>query len=366
MQGVTSVYIHIPFCKKICTYCDFCKFFYEEKWVKEYLEALQKEIEKASIREKIETIYIGGGTPSALSILELQKLFDIIRMIPRNDACEFTMEMNPEDIREDKLRLFLENGVNRISIGHQTKHRKFLEELGREGFVTKKQISLVRKYFSNINVDLMYGFRNQTKHEFLEDLEYLFSLDISHISTYSLILESHTQLFLQHYQKVDEDMDAWMYETLQDTLERAGFWQYEISNFAKKGYESRHNLCYWNNQHYYGFGVGASGYIGNVRYTNSRNFRKYLEGDVAPQIESLTVQDQMVYEMILGLRKIEGVSQNEFFQKYGCKIEQSFDIIDLMNQKMLQNKDGFLAIPKKYLYLENQILIHFLEVTREK
>lgn len=366
MKNVKSIYIHIPFCKKICTYCDFCKFFYEEKWVDNYLEALKREIEGAVPLEEIETIYIGGGTPSVLNTKQLQKLFDILKIIKTNSLQEFTVEMNPEDIEEEKLILFQKNGVNRISIGHQSKHPNRIQELGRTSFLTKEQILLVKKYFTNINVDFMYGFQNQNKQEFLEDLEYLISLDVPHISTYSLILESHTKLFIEGYQRLEEDLDAWMYETIQKKLESAGLMQYEISNFSKSGYESRHNLCYWNNQNYYGFGLGASGYIQNIRYTNTRNFKKYLKGERRGEKELLTKEDEMIYEMILGLRKIEGVSETIFLEKYGCKIEQTFDIIELMNQNMLKRKRNHLYIPKEYLYRENQILVHFLEVKREK
>ena len=362
-----SVYIHIPFCRKICSYCDFCKIFYNEKLVDQYLIALQKEIEDIYKKEKIHTIYIGGGTPSSLTIDQLEKLFQIIKIFDQVNLKEFTIEVNPdEDLTEKKLELFKKNGVSRISIGHQTKHKKYLQQLGRTSCVTKEKIELIKKYFNNVNVDLMYGFKGQTRKEFLEDLKYILQLDVPHISTYSLILEEHTKLFIEKYQRLDEEQDAWMYQKVQKTLEKQGFHQYEISNFSKKGYASFHNLVYWNNENYYGFGLGASGYIGNTRYTNTRSIYKYLQKERVLEEEILSKQEKMMYEMILGLRKTEGVSKRRFLEKYGCNIEQIFDIMDLMNQNILREKNEYLFIPKDYLYRQNQILIHFLEVRSEK
>jgi len=359
---IESVYVHIPFCKNICTYCDFCKFFYQEKLVDEYLDALNQEMEETYQKEKLKTIYIGGGTPSSLNQDQLKRLFKILKQLNTEELQEFTFEMNPEDISVEKLEILKANGVTRISIGHQTNQIKYLKELGRTTPVTKESIELVKKYFQNINVDLMYGFKNQTKEEFLEDIEYLMSLDIQHISTYSLMLEEHTKLYIENYQRLEEELDAWMYQTLQEQLSKNNFYQYEISNFSKKGYESKHNLTYWNNQKYYGFGLGASGYIKNIRYTNTRSMNEYKRENRVLEKEEISKEDEMIYEMILGLRKVEGVAKIKFFQKYHRKIEQSFDIIEMLNQGLLEDTGDFIRIPKDKLYLENSILIHFLEV----
>lgn len=358
---VKSVYIHIPFCKSICSYCDFCKVFYHEKMVDEYLENLEKEILTDYKGEKIETLYIGGGTPSSLSIKQLEKLFEIVRSIDLSLLKEFTFEVNPEDIEEEKLVLLKKNRVNRVSIGHETHFLKYLHLLERKKNLSKEKCALVKKYFSNISVDLMYGFKNQTLDEIKEELDYILSLDVTHISTYSLILEEHTKLFIRSYDRLEEDMDANIYAYIQKTLEKNGFSQYEISNFAKSGYESLHNLVYWNNEKYYGFGTGASGYLEN-RYTNTKSITKYLKGNNEKEIEILSKQDEMVYEAILGLRKVEGINKNTFFHKFGCTVEQSFDIIDLMKKSLLEQTQDSIRIPKDKLYLENQILIQFLEV----
>lgn len=365
-SNVGAIYVHIPFCKKICSYCDFTKVFYNDKLVSKYLSALDKEIMDNYKGESVKTIYIGGGTPSSLTLVELKRLFDIISRFEKSDLVEFTIEVNPEDIDEDKLKLFKDNGVNRISIGHQTCSKMRLNELNRSSYVTKEQIKLVKKYFDNINVDLMYGFNDQTKEELLTDLDHILNLDIPHISTYSLILEEHTKLFIDNYERLDDEEDASFYKIIQEKFDSIGLYQYEISNFAKKGYESKHNLTYWNNLEYYGFGVGASGYIGDVRYTNTKSITSYIDEKLNRTLEVLTNKDKMIYEMILGLRKCEGVSKDLFFNKYSCTIEQTFDIMNLIRKKLLEEDSDYIRIPKNYLYLENTILTHFLEVVQDE
>lgn len=358
---VKSVYIHIPFCKSICSYCDFCKVFYHEQMVDEYLENLEKEVLKDYKGEKVETFYIGGGTPSSLSIKQLEKLFQIVEYFDLSKLKEFTFEVNPEDIEEEKLVFLKKNRVNRISIGHESHFPKYLELLERKMSLSREACLLVKKYFSNISVDLMYGFNGQTLDEVEKELDYILSLGISHISTYSLILEEHTRLFIRNYERLEDDIDAKIYEMIQKKLETNGFYQYEISNFSKTGFESLHNLVYWNNEKYYGFGVGASGYLKN-RYTNTRSITEYLKGNNKKEAENLSKQDEMVYEAILGLRKIEGINKKSFFDKFGCTVEQSFDIMDLFDCLLLEDTGDYIRIPKEKLYLENQILIRFLEV----
>lgn len=362
---VAAVYIHIPFCHSICSYCDFCKMYYHEELVDDYLTALEKEIATYYHGEEIKTLYIGGGSPSCLSLSQLKRLFQILDVFHLKEEREVTIEVNPEDIEEEKLRLWKRWGVNRISIGHETAQAKYLADLGRSSCLTSEALSLVKRYFSNINVDLMYGFASQTKREFLKDIFTLLSFDVPHISTYSLILEEHTKLYLKHYPRLDEDVDASFYYLLSSILEQHGYTHYEISNFAKEGYASNHNLTYWQNDHYYGFGLGASGYL-TTRYTNTRSLSSYCAGKYRLEEERVTKEDAMVYEMILGLRTAKGVSKSSFFRKFGCQIEQSFDIMELLNQNLLELKGDYYSIPKEKWYLENSILIKFLEVKHEK
>ena len=252
-----SCYIHIPFCEKICSYCDFCKMYYNEKWVDAYLEELEKEMKKYQ-NEVLETIYIGGGTPSCLSIQQLEKLFQITSVLQKKKHYEFTMEANFESITKEKLELMKKSGVNRLSFGLETTNQKHLALLERT--ISKKKVKEVLVTaralgFSNINIDLMYALPEETIEELEQDLEFVFSLQPEHISCYSLMIEPHTKLGIHHVANIEEDLDAQMYQLLCQKMKRQGFIHYEISNYAKKGYESKHNLTYWNNLEYYGFGL---------------------------------------------------------------------------------------------------------------
>ena len=275
-----SVYIHIPFCNHICSYCDFCKIYYNEKLVDKYLNELDKEIKNRYNNEVINTIYIGGGTPSSLDINQLKRLFETIKVFNTKDL-EFTIECNIENITEEKMALFKQCGINRVSIGVQTlndKHIKFLNRFHNKTDV-KNKIELAKKYINNINIDLIYAIPGETLEELSQDLDFIIDLDINHISAYSLIIEEHTKLFIYKVTNIDEEMDFEMYKLICKKLKENGYNHYEISNYSKKGYESKHNLVYWNNQMYYGFGLGASGYINNVRYENTRSINKYLSSN---------------------------------------------------------------------------------------
>jgi len=367
MEEVASAYIHIPFCHNICSYCDFCKMYYDENLVDSYLDSLKKEIIAKYQKEPLTTIYIGGGTPSCLSFKQLDKLFSIINLFIIDKEYEFTFECNISDIKEDLLIKLKENRVNRISIGIETINKKFYKLLNRyndEEEVLKK-IALVKKYFSNINIDLMYAFSKESMKDLDNDLNMFMKLDVPHISIYSLILEQNTKLYIDKIKPISEDLEAKMYYHIIDYLKKLGYEHYEISNFAKKGYASRHNLTYWNNLEYYGFGLGSSGFIKNVRYTNTRSIKKYLNGNYVLDKEKMDLKTNMENEMILGLRKIEGVEKNVFYDKYHFKIEDVFDIIDMVNKNLLEDRDGYIFIPESKLYLSNSILINFIGGSNE-
>ena len=362
MNSIHSCYIHIPFCSSICSYCDFCKLLYNDKWVNEYLNSLEKEINFRYKNELIQTLYIGGGTPSCLSINQLEKLFNIIKRIDLSSDYEFTIEVNVNDITEEKLILFKKNKVNRISVGIETVNNKFMPFLNR--FCNKndvlRKIKLIRKYFDNFNIDLMYAFPNQTIDEVLSDLSFVVNLRPKHISIYSLIIEEHTRIFIDKVTPIDEDLESRMYYKIVEYLKSYGFNHYEISNFALNGYESKHNMVYWNNEKYYGFGLGASGYIDKCRYTNTKNISKYNECKYDYLSEKIDFKLDMEYEMILGLRKINGVSKKEFFNKFLSSIEDNFDIINLVKNKMLLDDGEYIYIPEDKLYISNSILVNFI------
>lgn len=356
---VKAVYIHIPFCKNICSYCDFCKFFYKKEWINKYLDSLEKEIKDNYKGELIDNIYIGGGTPSSLSMEELERLFSITNNININDNHEFTIEFNVEDITSEKLELCKNNNVNRISIGVESFNKKHLEFLGRNVNVDiEEKINLTKKYFDNINIDLIYALPNQSIIDLEKDLEKYLELDIPHISCYSLILEEHTKLHNMNIKPIDDEIDSKMYELINRKLK--GYNHYEISNYSKPGYESRLNLTYWNNEEYYGFGVGASGYIDNVRYTNSRNIINYMNKIYKREEEIVSKNDRMSYELILGFRKMKGINITDFKEKYNKNILDLYNIKELLDKKMLEIKDNYIYISKEYLYLSNEILINFI------
>ena len=358
-----SIYIHIPFCSNICSYCDFCKFYYNEKWVNNYLNELENEIKLNYKNELIDTIYIGGGTPSCLNVNQLKKLFNIISIFNLNENIEFTIECNI-DVEEEKLKLFKENNVNRISIGVQTineKHLKFLNRNHTKEIVLNK-INLIKKYFKNVNIDLMYALPNQTLEELKQDLEFYISLDIPHISTYSLIIEPNTKLYIDNIENIDEDLDYEMYKLINNTLKENNYIHYETSNYSKLGYESKHNLTYWNNLEYYGFGIGASGYINNIRYDNTRSYNNYINGKYIKEKQELTLKEKIENEFILGFRKIKGININEFKSKYDIDLLELKVIKKLLKENKLVINNNYIKINDEYLYTSNNILIEFIDM----
>ncbi len=358
-----SAYIHIPFCKSICSYCDFCKMNYQKEWIEVYLDVLKEEIEEKYADEYLDTIYIGGGTPSCLSKEELNKLFDIIKIFNLNEEYEFTFECNVNDITEELLDILKESKVNRLSIGVESFNNNNLKLIERkhtfEDALTK--INLVKNYgFNNINVDLIYALPEETLSTVKKDINQLLKLDIPHISAYSLIIEEHTKLKIKGVKEIDEDLDAKMYEYIVKKLTNNNYNHYEISNFAKKGYESRHNLTYWNNEYYYGFGLGAHGYVHGVRYENTRSFHDYLNGNYILEENILSKQQIMENELMLGLRKTKGINLNEFFNKYDINLQDVFDIRPLLKTKDLIYKNGNIFVNPSKLYVMNEILLKLI------
>ncbi len=361
-----SVYIHIPFCKSICSYCDFCKFLYNEEWAQSYLNALKNEIYEYYEGDTVKTIYIGGGTPSSLSLDDINYLFKILDVFKKNENAEITFECNINDINKDLLMLLKEKGVNRISIGIESFDSVNLRFLNRkhDKNMIKNNIKLAKKYFKNINVDLIYALPTETMHIFKKDVKEILALDVTHISTYSLIIEEHTVLFNKNIKNIDEDLDAKMYKYICKKLRRKGYQHYEVSNFAKEGYPSRHNLTYWNNEEYYGFGLGAHGYLSKIRYENTRNFNKYLKGEYKFNELLVSTQEEMENEIILGLRKLNGVNICEFNKKYGVDILEVFPKIGkvinskkgLLEYSVVDDTHKFIYIPEKKIYVMNEII----------
>ncbi len=366
---VKSLYVHIPFCRSICSYCDFCKFFYDSGMVSQYLDALEREVRRRYRGEELETIYIGGGTPSCLASSELDKLFSIISHLKIASSYEFTFECNVQDLNEDLLQKLKKGGVNRLSIGIETINSKFYQFLNRYNEKRDEimaRIDLAKKYFSNINVDFMYAFPKETMADLDRDLVFFQELNVSHISIYSLIIEPNTRLSVDGVQPISEDLEADMYYHIVHFLTDLGYQQYEISNFARKGCESQHNLTYWNNEEYYGFGLSSGGYVDHKRYLNTRSFNNYIVGKYIKEEDDIDQKMAMENEIMLGLRKTEGIDKKLFFQKYGLKLEENFDIMDMIDKKLLEDRDGHISIPLDKLYISNHILVKLLEAIDEQ
>ena len=354
-----SVYIHIPFCNSICSYCDFCKFLHNNIWASNYLEVLEKEIDEYYEGDTVKTIYIGGGTPSVLSTANLIKLFKIIKKFKLNKDYEFTFECNVNDITNELLILLKENNVNRISIGVESFNKYKLKYLNRKHDKDEifNNIELCKKYgFDNINVDLIYALPIENMLILKQDLHNLLKLNVDHISTYSLIIEEHTVLYNKKFKPIDEELDYKMYKYICSKLKQKGYSHYEVSNFARNNKESIHNLTYWDNEEYYGFGLGAHGYINNVRYENTRNFNKYLNNEYRFNELIVSIQEEMENELILGLRKLKGVSIKEFYNKFDKNIFEVFKLDEAISKKYLINKDGYISIPENKIYVMNEII----------
>ena len=358
----TSCYIHIPFCDNICTYCDFCKRYNNKEIIDKYLKALEKDIKENYKGEKLKTIYIGGGTPSCLNINSLNKLMSIVKLINLDSNYEFTFECNPESVTEEKLVLLKNNGVNRISLGVESTNNRLLKYLGRtHSFeLVQEKVKLIKKYINNINVDLIYALPNETIIDLKNDLHNIVKLNVNHVSTYSLEIHDNTILGIKKTKNISDDLDSDMYNIICDFLKENGYTHYEISNFCKDNTYSRHNMVYWKNEEYYGFGLGASGYVNNIRYDNTRSMYKYINGIRILNEEKLRKQDKISYELILGFRLINGINKKEFKEKYGVELMNQYNIKELINKGYLIDDGLNIKVSYDKIYVENLILESFV------
>ncbi|MDD2504839.1 MAG: radical SAM family heme chaperone HemW [Bacilli bacterium] len=358
-----SIYIHIPFCKNICSYCDFCKMLYTSRDAKRYLAALKNEVEEYYLNEPVKAIYIGGGTPSILDLEELEYLFQILETLKKREDCEITYECNPDDINDELIKLLKINGINRISIGVQSfdlDKLKFMERISIYEDIKNKMELIKENGIENISLDLMYAIPGETLETLKKDVKKFLKLNPEHISTYSLIIENNTKIKIKGYQNINEDLEAEMYNYICKKLKSKGYIHYEISNFSKDGYFSKNNLTYWNNKEYYGFGLGASGYINGFRYENTKNIDAYCNGEYRKNEELLSKQELMEYELMLGLRKTRGINLQEFFDKYEVNVQEIFPVKPLIKNKDLIYKNGYIFINPDKLYLMNEILLKLI------
>lgn len=340
----SSLYIHIPFCEKICDYCDFTKLQYFRIFAEKYIKALKEEIKSYKISDTIKTIYIGGGTPTALDDDLFEEVLKEIEPYTHS-VIEYTVEANPESLTNNKLMIMKKYGVNRISIGVESTNDKILKAINRNhSFEQVKEVMAnARNFgFSNINLDLILGLPNVTKEMLKKDLLNIISLNPEHISCYSLTIHPHTQFYTKGYHEADSDVEREYYDMVNKILEENGYIHYEISNWAKEQKESKHNYVYWMNEQYYGLGLGASGYIGNIRYTNTNNLDKYLAKYYIDYKEEVSIEDQKEYQIMLNLRTIKGLDLKKFKEKFNEDLLQTKkdEINNLLNNKYIFIKDN--------------------------
>ena len=369
-----SLYIHIPFCKQKCFYCDFPSYASIDYLKSDYVEALCKEIEEKAIKYKIKSIFIGGGTPSYLETEEIIKILNSINKLDLSEDIEFTMECNPGALKEEKLRAMLNGGVNRISMGLQSVQNSLLKDIGRihsfkqfeENFNLARQIG-----FKNINVDLMFGLPNQKVEEWKESLETIARMNPEHISAYSLIIEEGTAFYkLWERNKLilpSEEEEREMYVITKNILKNYGYHQYEISNYSKVGSECYHNKVYWKSDEYLGLGSASTSFIDGKRIKNIENVKDYIDKinsgeDVIDDIYVNTLEDNMEEFVFMGLRMIEGINVNEFNKRFGVTIEGIYkEVIDKnINKNLLVLENDRLRLTEKGIELSNSVMSDFI------
>jgi len=383
-----GLYIHIPFCKQKCSYCDFCSYANKESFIKRYIQCVLKEIIEVGNNNKIDfengkddlflvkTIYIGGGTPSLIDSKYIVQIIEDIKLnFEIDEKAEITIEVNPGTVTLEKLEDYKRAGINRLSIGLQSTHEHLLKEIGRihtyldflDTFRFAREAG-----FENINVDLMIGLPNQTLEEVKDSIEEIVSMEPEHISVYSLILEENTPLFKKVEEGLElpnEDLERKMYGAVKQTLEQNNYIHYEISNFAKKGYESKHNLDCWNQKEYIGFGIAAHSYTNGIRYSNIENIEQYIKNyDEDKTEENLVFHEKQDMEtmqkeyMLLGLRKIDGVSIQEFKIKFVANPVFLYhsELEKLVNEELLEIDGDMIKLTNKGLDLANIVWEEFV------
>ncbi len=344
---VNSLYIHIPFCESICDYCDFTKLQYFRIFAEPYIEKLKEELE-ANVKDKyLKTIYVGGGTPTSLEDDLFLKLLETIKPYSQKVE-EYTFECNPESLTNNKIKMMKEYGANRVSIGVESTDDKILKSINRHHTfedVRKAVVNLRENGIDNINLDLILGLPNVTEKMLEKDIFNILSLNPSHISCYSLTVHEHTVFFLNEICPPTEEFTYDSYKKINEILGRNGFIHYEVSNWCKPSYESKHNLTYWRNEQYYGIGLGASGYVSDVRYRNTTNLKEYLSGVNSREEEIVSKKDLEEYQIMLNLRTSEGLDISHF--------------INIFNKDIYNSKKSVIDsyINQGYLKLENNHLI---------
>lgn len=373
-----SVYIHIPFCVKKCDYCDFLSAPAGEEEKKRYVDRLLTQLKKEAEDYRDQTVvsvFFGGGTPSVLETADTVRIMETLKThFTLSKEAEITSEVNPKTADYEKLRAYRETGFNRLSIGLQSAEEAELKRLGRihdyADFLAVYEAAR-KADFRNINVDVMAALPGQSVDSYKSTLKRVAALSPEHISAYSLIVEEGTPFFERYGENgckgglPTEEEEREMYELTQEVLGTYGYHRYEISNYAKEGYECRHNTAYWIRQDYVGFGLGAASLIGQERFCNTREMKEYMAEDFAfekQERQLLTEKDCMEEFMFLGLRLIRGVSKEEFFSRFGMSMDAVYGKVleKLQAQGLLEEKDGQVFLTARGLDVSNYVFADFL------
>ena len=362
---VEHCYIHVPFCKSICYYCDFCHVQYNRDLVKEWLNALKDELNHYPINNHLKTTYIGGGTPTSLEDDLLKELLELIKPYTSN-VDEYTIEINPETLTLSKVLLLKEYGINRVSIGIQAYQDHLLKMMNRKHTFedVRNTVSLLKNNgITNIAVDIIYSLPTQTMDDLKETMEHVLDLKPSHVSIYSLQIEEGTVFYQKGIEPLNEDLEADMYDYLCDYLKEHGYEQYEISNFSLPDKQSKHNLAYWHYKDFYGFSCGASGKENHVRYDHTKNIKEYLKDPLYREEIPLTQKDEMFEMVMMSLRLVKGISKKEFQDKFNISIDEVYGKVNqqLIEQGLLIVDEESISCSEKGFPILNTILEYYLD-----
>ena len=361
---IKHAYIHIPFCIRKCNYCSFVSG-YDIKNKDKYIIALSKEIEHRYKGEILDTLYLGGGTPSLLYPEDIERIINLFNI---NNKTEITIETNPETVTFEKFQGYKKLKINRISLGVQTFDNNLLKIINRphNEQVIYNAVDIIKKSgFDNISIDLIYGLPNQSLNMFKQDIEKAVKLPIKHISSYGLKIESGS--FFGKYPPLDipnDEIQSSMYIYLSNFLKIKNFFHYEISNFAQKGYESNHNIAYWTNKQYYGFGLNASGYEDSKRYKNQSNFESYIKNPLKKQEEIfLSTNEILEEEIFLALRLKQGIKISEINKKFDIDFEKKYKniLLKYVELNLLNIKNDNCSLTEKGMLLSNEIMADFID-----
>ena len=355
-----SCYIHIPFCDSICSYCDFTRVVMNDSIFQAWKEQLLNEMDAYSI-QNLKTLYFGGGTPS---LLEPKDFMEICQHLPKNIE-EFTVECNPESVSISKLKAYTKCGVNRISLGVQSFNDELLKICSRKHTASQaiQAVQTIKNQgISNISIDLIFGLPHQTLEDVKKDLNSFIELDLPHLSIYSLQIEENSIFGKQKIQPCDADLEADMFEYIEEFMKEHGYVHYEISSFCKLGYASKHNLAYWQDQDFYGIGCGASGRLDGIRYDNTKNLKQYCQSGAHVQWIEESLQERSMDAIMMALRTSAGLNIHQWNAKYSMDFESKYFTVLEQYKDYFKRKGNILSLNEEGFEILNTILVDFMMI----